>query len=88
MRSTVTQFARESVGLCPLRGSYVREFELSHSNPVSRINNNKSCTQFASEDVKADTDEGFCSRSMLQAHFARVGTHEGAFCPGSLLPNI
>ena len=37
MRCTVTQFARESVGLCPFRGSYVREFELSHSNPVSRI---------------------------------------------------
>ena len=37
MRYTVTQFARESVGLCPFRGSYVREFELSHSNPVSRI---------------------------------------------------
>ena len=37
MRYTVTQFARESVGLCPFRGSYVREFELSHSNPVTRI---------------------------------------------------
>ena len=33
----MTQFARESVGLCPFRGSYVREFELSHSNPVNRI---------------------------------------------------
>ena len=30
-------FARESVGLCPFSGSYVREFELSHSNPVNRI---------------------------------------------------
>ena len=38
--------------------------------------------------IKADTHEGFCSQSMLQAHFARVSTHEGAFCPGSLLPNI
>ena len=37
MRYTVTQFARESVGLCPFRGSYVREFELSHSNLVTRI---------------------------------------------------
>ena len=26
--------------------------------------------------IKADTHEGFCSRSMLQAHFARVSTHE------------
>ena len=31
------------------------------------------------QSVKADTHEGFCSRSMLQAHFARVSTHEGAF---------
>ena len=37
MRYTVTQFASESVGLCPFRGSYVSEFELSHSNQVSRI---------------------------------------------------
>ena len=28
---------------------------------------------------KADIHEGFCSRGMLQAHFARVSTHEGAF---------
>ena len=33
---------------------------------------------------KADTHEEFCSRSMLQAHFARVSTHEGSYC-GSLL---
>ena len=31
MRCTVTQLARESVGLCPL------SFELSHSNLVNRI---------------------------------------------------
>ena len=37
MRCRITQFARESVGLCPFRGSYVREFELSHSNRVNRI---------------------------------------------------
>ena len=41
VRCRITQFARESVGLaprtCPFRGSYVREFELSHSNPVNRI---------------------------------------------------
>ena len=37
MRYTVTQFARESVGLCSFRGSYVREFELSHSNLVNKI---------------------------------------------------
>ena len=29
--------------------------------------------------IKADIHEGFCSRSMLQAHFACVSTHEGAF---------
>ena len=32
MRCTVTQFGSESVGLCPFRGSYLREFELSLSN--------------------------------------------------------
>ena len=37
MKCRITQFARESVGLCPFRGSYVRELELSHSNPVNRI---------------------------------------------------
>ena len=37
MRCRITEFARESVGLCPFRGSYVREFELSHSNRVNRI---------------------------------------------------
>ena len=37
MRRRITQFARESVGLCPFRGSHVMEFELSHSNPVNRI---------------------------------------------------
>ena len=34
--------------------------------------------------IKADTHEGFCSRSMLQDRFARVSTHEGAlFAPGA-----
>ena len=53
MRYTVKQFARESVGLCPLRGSFVREFELSHSNPVNRIIKitHAHCTQFAREGV-------------------------------------
>ena len=38
MRYTVTQFSlSESVRLCPFRGSYVRELELTHSNPVNRI---------------------------------------------------
>ena len=37
MRYTVTQFVRESVGPCSFRGSYVREFELSHSNLVNKI---------------------------------------------------
>ena len=33
---------------------------------------------------KADIHEGFCSRSTLQSHFARVSTHEGAlFAPGA-----
>ena len=37
MRCTVIQFAREGVALSPFGGSYVREFELSHSNPVRKI---------------------------------------------------
>ena len=37
MRCRITQFARAGVGLCPFLGLYVREFELSHRNPVSRI---------------------------------------------------
>ena len=48
MRCTVTQLARESVGLCPLRCSDVREFELSHGKQNYK---NNSCTQFAREDV-------------------------------------
>ena len=36
--------------------------------------------------VKADTHEGFCSRSMLQDHFARVSTHEGALFAPELAP--
>ena len=37
MRCTVTQLARESVGLCPLSW-FVREgIQLSHSNLVNRI---------------------------------------------------
>ena len=39
-----------------------------------------------SRSYKADTHEGFCSRSMLQAHFARVSTHEGAFSSSLNLP--
>ena len=37
IRYTVIQFVRENVGLCPFRGSYAREFELSHSNSIDRI---------------------------------------------------
>ena len=37
MRCRITQFARESVGLWSFRGSYVRKFELSHSNRVNRV---------------------------------------------------
>ena len=39
---------------------------------------------FPSRRLKADTHEGFCFRSMLQDHFARVSTHEEAlFSPGA-----
>ena len=36
--------------------------------------------------IKADTHKGFYSRSMPQAHFARVSTHEGAFSSSLNLP--
>ena len=36
--------------------------------------------------VKADTHKGFCSRSMVQAHFACVSTHKGAFSSSLNLP--
>ena len=35
---------------------------------------------------KADTPEGFCFRSTLQALFERVSTHEGAFSSSFNLP--
>ena len=43
------------------------------------LNVSNSTKLHASVNIKAETHEGFCSRSMLQAHFARVSTHEGAF---------
>ena len=36
--------------------------------------------------LKADAHKGFCSRSMLHSHFARVSTHEGAFSSSLNLP--
>ena len=42
--------------------------------------------RFYPDAIKADTHEGFCSRSMLQSHFARVSTHEGAFSSSLNLP--
>ena len=32
MRCRITQFVRESVGLCTFRGLYVKEFKVSHCN--------------------------------------------------------
>ena len=37
MRCRITQFARDSVGLCTFRGLYVKEFKVSHCNWVNRI---------------------------------------------------
>ena len=55
----VTKFPLESVGVCPFRGLYVREFELSHSNPVARsFYKHNSCTQFAGDGA------GLCSFSI------------------------
>ena len=51
-RGTQSQFAREGVGLCPFRGSYVRKFELSHRQQSSKQDyKNNLCAQFAREDI-------------------------------------
>ena len=51
MRCTVTQLARESVGLCPL-SSFVREGIRVITQLTSKQSyKNNSCTQFAREDV-------------------------------------
>ena len=50
MRCTVTQLARESVGLCPLSWFVVMAFKWSHSNRVNRIIK-ITHAQFAREDV-------------------------------------
>ena len=64
MRCTVTQLARErSVGLCPLGGSYVREFELSHSSKQGYKNN--VCTQFAREDVGLSPFYNLCVKERI-----------------------
>ena len=60
------------------------------TSPVSSVARGKGTTKeirdvwTQANSLKADTHEGFCSRSMLQYHFARVSTHEGAlFAPGA-----
>ena len=63
--------------------------QFSHFNDKSQAKMRNSIMFISvclSEIVKADTHEGFCSRSMLQAHFARVSTHEGAFSSSLNLP--
>ena len=51
--------------------------EIFHRRSATRYDVRMRNSEYAG--FKADTDEGFCSRGMLQAHFARVSTHEGAF---------
>ena len=46
----------------------------------------RACHFGSGTNLKADTHEGFCSRSMLEAHFARFSTHEGAFSSSPNLP--
>ena len=41
--------------------------------------NAQSFCPYMSLHFKADRHKGFCSQSMLQAHFEHVNTHEGAF---------
>ena len=74
MRCTVTQFTRESVKIWPFGGLYVREFELSHSNLVSRIIKNNSCTQRARQGVglRAFYDSYVKERKLLTRKFAQT----------------
>ena len=56
---------------------------------MNKVNDKTDTTSAIAVDhsaIKADTHEGFCSRSMLQVHFARVSTHEGAFSSSLNLP--
>ena len=53
---------------------------------IESVRINGGGTRIKRVSVKADTHEGFCSRSMLQAHFARVSTYEGAFSSSLNLP--
>ena len=53
---------------------------------IESVRINGGGTRIKRVSVNADTHEGFCSPSMLQAHFARVSTHEGAFSSSLNLP--
>ena len=74
----MNQFVILSFGVDPLNWlSFIEIGEIACSTPAWSTHGLT---------LKADTHEGFCSRSMLQAHFARVSTHEGAFSSSLNLP--
>ena len=73
----------ESVESFKLLGVYISS-DLSWSTHCDYIIKKSNRRLYALRKLKADTHEGFCPRSMLQDHFARVSTHEGAlFAPGA-----
>ena len=83
--------------VCQIMNYFLAKTHITHSliacvqtSPVSSVARGKGTTKeirdvwTQANSLKADTHEGFCSRSMLQYHFARVSTHEGAlFAPGA-----
>ena len=83
--------------VCQIMNYFLAKTHITHSliacvqtSPVSSVARGKGTTKEIGDvwtqanSLKADTHEGFCSRSMLQYHFARVSTHEGAlFAPGA-----
>ena len=83
--------------VCQIMNYFLAKTHITHSliasvqtSPISSVARGKGTTKEIGDvwtqanSLKADTHEGFCSRSMLQYHFARVSTHEGAlFAPGA-----
>ena len=79
--------------LCSSSTSQIHSFKFGNLSPLQNQNPwlcSLGCHCYTQERgtlcsvLKADTHEGFCSRSMLQDHFACVSTHEGVlFAPGA-----
>ena len=86
MRCTVTQLAWKVLDFAPFRGSYVREFELSHSNLANRIIKithahnlhvkmlESALLQFVCEKKKANCFTTKFSQAVLRNHLGFITT--------------